>query len=307
MGGPLRARRLLATLLVGLCGLTAGACGFQLEHPRGEPGYPVEGLWLSADEDAHGEGRGLLLYISAPGQDKYPYKFVMYRYYMRDLMVSGKRMFFTRRTGVVDTSDREVLLTQVNFQSGFRDNLDQSNERYFWPAAAFEPERLERNFGDGDDLDLLKFQNEGGRLVGDKYDFRRALPAATVDGSAIQVPELDVAVVMSVNKAGDQALTIGFSPALYVVDAERDVWNRSGAVGRVKVGTLVGELAQVSLLSGHVSRGDALVMKGWQPRGQYRRKLSREEILRRIQRGEPVPREELLRVIGDQAAPEKNP
>lgn len=281
--------------------LTTVSCGLQLKQPRGEPNYPIEGLWASADGDYTETGRGQLLYISSPGADQYPFKFTLYQYYMRDLTVSGKRMFFTRRTGVVDTSGTEVLLSQTNYQAGFRDNLDESEEQEFWPAAEFEPEKLKRNFGAGDDIDLFVFEKDGGELVGGDLHFRRLLPAAVANGQKSQVGELDIAVVIGVRKDGREALSLTFSPVLHVKDAVRDVWNASGSAAQMKLHTLSSDLAQATVLNGKVSRGDVLVMKGWKPSGTYKRKMSRAEVLKRIQRGEPVPREDLIRVLGNDA------
>lgn len=290
--------QIAAALLALLAGVS---CGYQLERPRGEPVYPVEGLWASVDDDYTASGRGQLLYVSSPGEDKYPYKFIIFQYYMRDLALSGKRMFFTRRMGVVDTSDSEVLLIQTKFQSGFRDNISESDEKEFWPAVDFEPETLKRNFGDGDELDLLTFQKDGGDLLGDDFHFRRLLPAVVAGGQTTQAAEMDVAVVLGVRKDGRETLSIAFSPTVHVQDGVRELWNNAGNAGRLKIHTLSSDFAQATVLNGKVRRGDVVLLPGWKPVGVYKRKLSREEVLRKIQRGEPVPREDLIRVLGEDA------
>ena len=282
--------------------LWTGSCAIQLERPRAAPVHPVEGLWSSVEDDYNESGRGQLLYVSSPGADEYPYKFVLFQYYMRDLTVSGKRMFFVRRTGVVDTSDQEVLLKQTNFQSGYRDNIAEGEEPEFWPVADFEPETLKRNFGVGDELDLLRFAESGAEMEGDDYHFRRLLPAAGSGDSAVQSGELHIAYVIGVRKDGQAALSISFNPAMHVAGSRRVVWNLTGQNGQLKIQSLVGDLAEAQVVGGSVRRGDVLLMPGWKPQVEYRRQLSRQEVLRRIQRGEPVPREDLIRVLGKDAA-----
>ena len=134
---------------------------------------------------------------------------------------------------------------------------------------------------------------------------KRLLPAVEGEGGPTQLGELDVAVVIGASKDGQEALSLTFSPTVHVVDGARDAWNAAGNAGRVKVHTLSGDFAQGTVVSGKVSRGDVLVLAGWKPQGTYKRKMSREEVLRRIQRGEPVPREELIRVLGEDAVKKK--
>lgn len=286
-------------LAIGALGvLLLAGCSIQLERPRAAPVYPIEGLWASVEDDYNETGRGQLLYVSSPGSDEYPFKFTLFQYYMRDLAVSGRRMFFIRRSGVIDTSDEELLMKQIRYQSGYRDNISEGDESEFWPASDFEPETLKRNLGTGEDLDLLRFASNGAEIEGDEFHFRRVLPAA---GDAQYSGELDVAYVIGVRKDGRSILSIGFNPSIHVSGAERAAWGSAGQNARLKIEALVGDLAQASVVDGKVQRGDVVVMPGWKPKAEYKRKLNREEVLRMIQRGETVPREDLIRVLGKDA------
>ncbi len=294
-------RKILGALSVGTLSLLVSSCSLKLSGPAALPEYPIEGLWIGegfrADVD-----RGRMVYISSPGNADYPYRFVLFQFHRRNLLVNGKRMFFVRRTGYVDTSKTEALLIQERFTNGWRDNSDTESEE-FWPVKDFQPEKVDRSAEETSTLDLLRFEDGGRILAGDDYRLHRLLPPAEVNGETVHVAETDVGVVLYVSPDGREAVFATFSPSMSVADAVREGFSGAGDRARLKVNALVDGFTQVSVLSGTVKPGDAVVPNNWQPSTVYERRLSREEVLRRLQRGEPVPREDLIRVLGEDAAP----
>jgi len=287
------------------------ACGPGLREPEAPPVFPIEGLWLGAPEGAdpaepvRPDEEGVFLFISSPGAEGYPYSFQMLRYVRRELAFSGRRLYLIERKGLVRTSAREVLLHQRHFRGAF---LPSSAEGEFWPVSEFGGEEVDRDFDSAGRLDLLEFQHDGLVLAGDEYVFRRALARQrTPEGETSHVTEPDIGIVLQTSAAGDRASALTFSPALAVRDARRQIFRDEGesarSAGTARVTSLTAEFFGLELLSGEMRPGDAVLMPDWQPARPERRRLSREEVLERLRRGEPVPREDLIRVLGEDAAP----
>lgn len=286
------------------------ACGPTLEKERGPARFPVEGLWIEAPDADVGtptavpgeEGR--FLFLSSPGLEEHPYQFILIEYVRRDLALSGKRLFWVERSGAAATSATEVLLLQRRYRGSDWPNTSSDD---FWAVGEFGPERLDRSFESTGALDRLRFQDDGRLLVGDEYRFQRILPPQTVDGVSAQVTELDLGVVLQTDEEGRRASALGFSPELAIEGAERQIIRDTGdgatVAGRARVSGLAGRLFGLERISGSIQAGDAVLPPDWRPQKPERRRLSREEVLRRLQRGEPVPREDLIRVLGEDQAP----
>lgn len=291
--------RIIRIIRPGLAGMLvflalSGSCSLQLKEEPAVPRWPIEGLWRDNSDDREEDDIFRLLYISSPGAENYPYRFEYIQYYRRDLMLSGKRLVFVRRNGNVVTSPTEALFYRTEFVAGYRPNLSEGDG--VWPFTGFAPEVIDRRIQTQETFDLFELTGDGDQLIGDEYQFERVLPTP---GTESVVAELDIGFVMSVSPEGEIVM-VTFSPVLAVIGEQREVWSPDGKTATVRVTDKNGELVAAQIVSGSAEIGQAVVMPGFQLNQTYQRELTREEILEKLQRGEPVSREDLIRVLGDQ-------
>lgn len=277
----------------------AAACTPALSGPVAPPAYPVEGLWRGLDSAAAEAGAGQLLYITATQDAEYPYQFIWYSFRTRELTLSGKQFLFIRREGLVQSSGAELLLLQQKFSSGRIPN-GEAGGAAVWPATAYQPAVIERAFEKSYPADVLRFAAEGQQLLGGEAQFERALQPPTADRPRLQLAPLEAGLVFQVDAGERRAALVSFSPALLVQGSLRDVWRDGQRAGRIRIVSLAAPVAEAALVEGDLRPGDAIVPADWKPTGGSVR-LTRSEVLRRLQRGEPVPREDLIRVLGDDA------
>lgn len=286
-------------LLAGLALSLAAGCTPALSGPVAPPSYPVEGLWRALDAGEAEAGAGQLLYITATQDAEYPYQFIWYSFRTRELTLSGKQFLFIRREGLVQSSGAELLLLQQKFSSGRMPN-GESDGASVWPAAGYQPAVVERAFEKSYPADVLRFAAEGQHLLGGEARFERALQPPDADRARLHLAPLEAGLVFQIDPDARRAALVSFSPALLVQGAVRDVWRNGQRAGRIRIVGLATPVAEAALLEGDLRPGDAIVPADWKPVGGSVR-LTRSEVLRRLQRGEPVPREDLIRVLGDDA------
>lgn len=283
----------------GLALILAAACTPSLSGPVAPPAYPVEGLWRALDANEAEAEAGQLLYITATNDAEYPYQFIWYSFRTRELTLSGKQFLFTRREGLVQSSGAELLLLQQKFSSGRIPNAEVGGASV-WPAAGYQPTVVERAFEKSYPADVLRFAAEGQQLLGGEAQFERALQPAAADRTRLHLAPLEAGLVFQIDVNARRAAVVSFSPALLVQGSMRDVWRDGQRAGRIRILALAAPVAEAALVEGDLKPGDAIVPADWKPTGGTVR-LTRSEVLRRLQRGEPVPREDLIRVLGDDA------
>ncbi len=290
--------RITALALIGLAA-SLGACAPALSGPIALPAYPLEGLWRALHTDPEDPGSGQLLYITATDDAEYPYQFIWYSFRTREFAVSGKQLLFIRRDGVVHSSGAEVLLLQQKFSSGRLPNAE-TGDAAVWPATSYQPPVVERAFEKSYPADVLRFAADGQELLGAEGEFERALQPPASDRPRLHLAPLEAGLVFQSDTSERRAALLSFSPALLVQGSVRDVWRAGQRAGRIRIVSLAAPVAEATLLEGELRPGDAIVPADWKPTGGSVR-LTRAEVLRRLQRGEPVPREDLIRVLGDDA------
>lgn len=225
----------------------------------------------------------VLLEIRAQKDDRHsPYAFRMATVQMHDRLVSGRVVRSIEREGTVRTSANELLLTQQNFREVTQRNKSKAGS-VIWPAEEYEPPVTERDFRSSYDLVILQFGAGGNLLLGDEYVFRRAgslaqgTPTAVV---AFSDPDQKRAVVVSFDrpaasfrqeaKGAAQVRVLGRDQFRYTVESATPL------------------VAGQALYAG----AEAIAPKG---------QLSREEILKRIKRGEKVSKEDLIRALAPES------
>ncbi|MBX7057116.1 MAG: hypothetical protein K1X75_03550 [Leptospirales bacterium] len=259
--------------------LTAAQCRLQLAGERSSSRVSLEGLWYSP-QLLEGES-GALLYIKWPGGDDRPYQFTLLELTYRDLTISGRRIYFQKREGLGDTSASELLLEQRRFTAGYY----QSEEAESYQAGKLQAVLVERSFENSTTPDLLQISENGSELKGEVYHFVRATG-----------PSAEPSAGLVLSSQGDALFGICFDPALAAVAAQREVFVNQQRQGRVRIAAI--RDFWFDARGATAPPGAALLMPGWRPGRNSVRRMTREEALRRLQRGETLSREEMIRALG---------
>lgn len=270
-----------------LCLLSASACYVQLRSPEGPPAFPVEGLWVEKSIEG-GSDRIRLLWIEQnpiSGGETPPYLYTLLVVVGRNLAIRDQTLVITRRTGEARTSQGELLLMQRGFVNGTRRILQKPLDPDIWQAADFSSENQEMKIEKAYNYDVLEFDKDGS-MSGSDGQFVRAAPVAVSRHPSV--------AVWRTSKDGTQAAGFLFPSG------------RLGAGSRLKmpgrdpeatISGVAGEYVTLSIGKGALKPGDAMVSAD--AREDYRRQLTKEEVLEKLRKGEPVPREDLIRALGD--------
>jgi hypothetical protein len=260
------------------------ACNVQLRSPEAPSAFPVEGLWVG---EKIGQQISMLWVEPNPisGGEAPPYLFTYLVVVGRDLLISQQTLVITRRTGDARTSQGELLLTQRKFINGTRRILQKPLDPDVWQAADFSAEnedvKTERMYN----YDVLTLV-DANTLAGSDGTFVRATPAGTSRYPAV--------AVWRTSKDGTQAAGFLF-PA-----------NRLGAGSKLKIpgrdveatiSGVAGDYVSIAITRGALKPGDGLV--SMDAKEDYRRPMTKEEVLEKLRKGEAVPREDLIRALGD--------
>lgn len=263
------------------------SCNVQLRSPEAAPAFPVEGLWIEKSIEG-GSDRIRLLWIEQnpiSGGELPPYLYTLLVVVGRNLALRDQTLVITRRTGEARTSQGELLLIQKGFVNGSRRILQKPLDPDIWQAADFSTESQEMKIEKTYNYDVLEFEKDGS-MSGDDGQFVRAAPVA--------VSRYPSVAVWRTSKDGTQAA--GF---LFPV-------RRLGAGSRLKmpgrdveatISGVAGEYVTLAIGKGTLKPGEALVSAD--AKEDYRRALSKEEVLEKLRKGEPVAREDLIRALGD--------
>lgn len=264
--------------------LWLSACTVQLRSPQAPPAFAVEGLWVG---EKIGQQVSMLWIEPNPisGGDAAPYLFTYLVVVGRDLLISQQTLVITRRTGEARTSAAELLLTQKKFFNGNRRILQKPLDPDVWQAADFSAEiedvRTEKTYN----YDVLEIV-DANTISGSDGTFVRATPAGTSRYPAV--------AVWRTSKDGSQAAGFLF-PA-----------GRLGAGSRLKmpgrdveatISGVAGDYVSLAITKGALRPGNGLVSVD--AKEDYRRPMTKEEVLEKLRRGEAVPREDLIRALGD--------
>ncbi len=264
--------------------IALAACNVQLRSPEAAPSFPVEGLWVGEKIDQQIS----MLWIEpnpiSEGEAP-PYLFTYLVVVGRDLLISQQTLVITRRIGDARTSSGEILLTQRRFINGNRRILQKPLDADVWQAADFSAEiedvKTERMYN----YDVLTIVNAN-TISGSDGTFVRATPAGTSRYPAV--------AVWRTSEDGTQAAGFLF-PA-----------NRLGAGSKLKmpgrdveatISGVAGDYVSIAIAKGALKPGDGLV--SMDAKEDYRRPITKEEVLEKLRRGEAVPREDLIRALGD--------
>ena len=256
------------------------SCALELKDPPGPPQFSPVGVWFSAGNDDHS---GIALTIDeGSGEGGASFNFRELQILQRNLLISGKMAFITWRTGSVRTSAEEVLLFQEQFRT-LRQRHTSKEPSEVWPGQGYGPLDLDREVSGGTGLRLLRFADGGRTLVGKGLTFRR------VGSDPNRRP---VGVVILIDRANARALIV--VPGRAVPDGI--VTGPSGTA----VPLLGREGERFTIAAGpSLAVGQAVYRGGTEAKGA--KQLTKAEVLQRLQRGQKVPREDLIRVLGPQA------
>ncbi len=284
----MRSRQALP-LLVFLCGLTS--CKAALREAPGLPIFPLDGLWMEKGtfQDSDGEIR-LLLDIRASSDAQTPYEFRLLRTTHRDLVVSGKILIYSEITGRILTSKHEALLRRDTLHRASMANRNREKAD-IWPLEEYEGEMLDRHVVGGVDLEVLKLSADGNTLQGGGWTFVRAVPLSTETKTFRAL-----GVVLRAGKDGTRARIGHFSQELLRAGGPYDILRGSKVIGKTKVTAGMQREALAEGASAQFTLGDVLVTTGKAP--AQNRLPTREEVLEKLKRGEQVPREILIQVLG---------
>ncbi len=268
------------------CGIASLGCSLELQGDRAAPSVPLQGLWATPEllEGAN----GAVLHVEMPGGEDRPYRFTLLELHFREMTFSGQRIYFHRREGVADSSAEELLLEQRRFTAGFY----QQDEAGPWRAAALQPISVERSFENSSTPDLLRIAESGARLQGDSFEFIRF--------SGVQA---EMAVCGVIRSEGAAHFGVCLDRSAAVQGAARDLYKDGVKLGRGKISAMRDVF--VDLESAAAPVGSFAVAVGWRPGRPAARVLTREEALRRLQRGETLSREEMIRALGSDQPPRR--
>lgn len=261
------------------------ACNVQLRGPQAAPVHPVEGLWI--DESL--KDRIAMLWVEqnpVAGGETAPYLYTHLVVVGRNLLLSDRTLVFTRRTGEARTSAGELLLVQKLFVNGNRRILQKPLDPDVWQAADFSPEnedtRVERSYNYG----VLELAADGSRLSGSDGTFVRVTP--------VSVSRYPSVAVWRTSSDGSAAAGFLFPKGRLGAGSRLKM---PGSDAEATISGVAGEYVSLSISKGTVRPGQAFVSQD--AKEDYRRQLSKEEVLEKLRKGESVPREDLIRALGD--------
>lgn len=269
--------------------LSVAACSPQLRSAEAPPNFPVEGLWIQ-DTAKAGEDHFTILWVEksaskTPGAAPYIFSFV--RTVARNLAWNDQTLFVTRRTGDLRTSGKEVLLSQQVYLSSKRSVLENVKGKQIWPANQFGPEEDQRKIEDGYNLDLLELSEDGNTLSGKTGTFYR--------GNASGFGRFPQAVVCKVDRDNKEVALYGLPTGKFATG--QVLKNAKGDISLRATGQNA-EYVSATIEKGLPVIGD-VVLPSDAKEDPKMKPLSKEEVLERIRRGEFVPRDDLIRVLGD--------
>ncbi len=278
--------------------LGVSSCKLQLKNPPAPPTHSLEGFWVDAETFGDGESNArAVLWIERYAGDEVPYRFTLVRLVHRDLMVSGKKVFVEERSGKLITSGKEVLFQQEMYRAVTRRNKD-AKPAAVWPTAEYQPEILDREVRGGKRLALLEIAGNGLSMTDGDWEFKRAL---TPGDAPLKVHA--AGVVLRASKDGRRAQIWSYTKGLRQAGAEFEFYRAGRKAGRLRID---GERknwqknwheSTAAVLGGTARVGDAVVAAGSLQGALRRTRLTREQILKKIQRGEKVSKEDLIRAL----------
>ena len=268
--------------------LTGFSCALGLRQPPGPPrGNPV-GLYIS-------EAEAPLFHILRIEKVSDSYVFDHLSLNFRDLALSGRILETVRREGKLLTSADEILLVQEKYSHIRRKNQDRSDSPV-WALDQFQEEMLERKI-EGDSYAYLHLSRQGAdsSLVGGGRTYRRLGP----DSEAQAYLSSLCGVILQAGSDG-KLMVAAFDPGIVKSAGPLDLWSIQGQERKIRIEKCDGYLCQASGPPGQALLFDAVLPADWRKRQDTSAPLSREEIMRRLQRGEEVPKDQLMRVLQNQ-------
>lgn len=281
----------ISRFLVWCIALQCLGCTVELTEQRGAPGYPVEGLW----QQKHPSGdQQTYLYINTPGTEDYVYRFKMLSIYRRDLTFSGRNIFVTIRKGNVDTSTKEILLIQDHLDAGRYTNRLEGGS--YWPLKGFGKFIKDRKIEGINNLDLLHFEQNGNRLIGDDFEFERVL---IIKGNKqLYITEDDVGIVSQFDQESGRLIYFSFSDTLQILQKQRYLWTANGKQAEILTLKVFAFMIEAEIKSGKPAVGQLVTLPDFRLDQPAKRPLTRTEILEKLKRGEKVDEADLIRVLG---------
>lgn len=271
----------------------AGAlsCKVALKEPPALPAFPLDGLWIEREsfQDPKGEIR-LILDVRSSSDKQAPYDFRLLRLTHRDLVVSGKILIYTEISGRILTSRNEAMLRRDALHRGSKVNRNQSKVE-IWPVEDYEGELLERHISGGNDLEVLKLSSDGNVLEGGDWVFTRAVPLSA-DTRSFRA----LGVVLRAASDGGRARVGHFSEELLKAGGPYEVMRGGKLIGKAKVTAGMIHEATADAAGIQFALGDIIVTSAKAPTQE--RIPTKEEVMERLKRGEQVPREILIQVLG---------
>ena len=275
-----------------------------LRNPEARPRIDLRGLWLDEQTSESKEER-ILLHVrpKQAGAGEYDFSFTKYTWVNRPF--SGKHLMFNRRAGRIHTSTGEALLIQERFETGERRNSEPA-EKHLWPADGYSVEIVERRIDSESPWIRLELSDDGHTLEDGDFRFHRL--NAAVDPKLMEThpdgvfaAEIGVVLFRGAAPGLDEFSCITVERSGFAQGRVVEVWRGGERVGRAKIAVEKDGFCDARIAEGGVSTGDALFPVGWDVIAKKYKKapMTREEVLRRMERGEYVPREEIIKAMRD--------
>ncbi|MCB1172457.1 MAG: hypothetical protein KDK39_02775 [Leptospiraceae bacterium] len=268
-------------------------CQNQLQHPEKSPDQPISGHWIANTDDP---GHVFVLYIFEDHTGQSAWRFQFIELFFRNLVLSGPRIYINQREGIIQTSASELLLIQQKFKGGYYPMESKNVES--WEPQNLLPVVLDRDFEKVQQVALLTIDPDGRELQNDDYLFRRT-GAALLNKQDLANEQ--TGIILGLNKSANQLYIYSFAPSFALQDARRITWLND----RQKVSLdLIQNRYNFSMAdmppntAQFWEQGQLLFLNNFQPGKNLNRQLTRQEVLERIRKGLPVPREDLIRVLG---------